>query len=375
MTISARLEFSHKYSFNSPIRGTFKLTVVPEMLSVASGFHYIILLDTSGSMRGEKIETAKRGAIELLNRIPQGNKVTLITFSSYVNTLFEFEERKDLVIENIQRIYAKGYTAFHTALTTAVQIAKKYNVPGYFILLTDGRPTDRKDIQAYEMLDFPREFKVIAYGIGYDYEERFLKIIADKTGGIFIHIQDPKEIINSLPQAAVTKIGAKDVVIDIDAPSSIRLLNYPGPPVILNAIDKTVTIYGETTIPARFNGNALVVTISYVDPLDNLKKNITLQAQVYPATDTQMFLSSINNEINNEYQYYELMNKLADQVNSENLIEATKTLNQMQQIAQQTKRVDLIETTRKLQQSIGSTRNVEQTRKTIMSEVTKKMRS
>ena len=379
LTISARLEFSHKYSFTSPVRGVFRLIIVPEKVSVATGFHYIILLDTSGSMQGLKIETAKQGAIELLNRIPKGNKITFITFSSEVKVLTEFSDTASSTLQEvISSVTARGNTVLYTALSTAIKIATKYEMPGYIILLTDGNPTDITDITAYEKLQIPDGFKVISYGIGDDYNEQLLKVLADKSGGIVNHIQDPTEIANSLPQAAVTEVGAKNVTVEIDSPSPIKLLNYSGPPVKLGAIESVVRIYGETTIPPNFSGNIITVRINYEDPATGRSETLLAMSSVVPAYDTQTFLSGISNDLLSEYQYYELMNKLVTQVSSNNLVEATRTLQQMAQVAQQTRRIELIETTRRLQESIETTRrigNVEQTKKLVVSEATKKLRS
>jgi len=379
LTISARLEFSHKYSFNSPIRGVFRLILVPERVSVATGFHYIILLDTSGSMSGLKIETAKQGAMQLLNKIPKGNKITFITFSSEVKVLAEFSDTASATVQEvISSVTARGNTVLYTALSTAVNIAKKYNLPGYIILLTDGNPTDITDVTAYEKVEIPAGFKIISFGIGDDYNEQLLKVLADKSGGIINHIQDPTEISNSLPQAAVTEVGAKNVTVEIDSPSPVKVLNYSGPPIKLGAIEGVIRIYGETTIPANFSGNIINVRINYEDPTTGKNETIVAVSPITSATNSQMFLNGINNDILSEYQYYELMNKLVTQVSSNNLAEATRTLQQMNQVAQQTRRIELIETTRRLQESVETTRrlgNAEQTKKIVLSEATKKLRS
>jgi Ca-activated chloride channel family protein len=380
MTISMRVEASHKYSFNSPVRAVFRIILVPEKVALATGFHYIILLDTSGSMYGMKIETAKQGAIQLLNRIPPGNKITFITFSSKVNKLSEFADAPSLVSQ-IEAVNAGGQTVLYTALSEAIKIAKRYEMPGYIILLTDGQPTDITDIIPYENLQFPPGFKVIAFGIGDDYNEQLLKAIADKTGGVLNHIQDPNEVANALPQAAVTEIGGKNVVVDIVSESNVTLLNYPGPPVKLGAIEGVIRIYGSLTIPPNYTGNIMTVKVSYEDPATGRPESLLSAIQVSPARDSQMFLSGVNNDLLSEYQYYELMNKLATQISSNNLTEATRTLQQMTTLAQQTRKIELMETTRRLQQSLETTRrvgNIEQTKrlsKEVASEVTKKLRS
>ncbi|MEM3914696.1 MAG: VWA domain-containing protein, partial [Metallosphaera sp.] len=128
MTLSMKVEYSHKYSFSSEIKMVFKILLVPERTSTATGFHYIVLLDTSGSMEGLKIESAKKGAIELLKRIPQGNKVSFITFSSRVNVVREFVDPEDLTNE-IVNLNAGGQTALFTALLTAFNLHNKHGVP------------------------------------------------------------------------------------------------------------------------------------------------------------------------------------------------------------------------------------------------------
>ena len=79
MTLSARTELSHSYSFDSKIDAIFKITLVAERRTEAKGFHHIIVLDTSKSMDGQKIELAKNGAQEYVKSIPSGNR----SLSSY----------------------------------------------------------------------------------------------------------------------------------------------------------------------------------------------------------------------------------------------------------------------------------------------------
>src|SRR2546426_153241 len=78
MTLSVRSELSHSYSYDSKVDAVFKITLVAEKQVEAKGFHHIIVLDTSHSMAGKKLELAKKGAQEYWSRIPTGNKVSFI---------------------------------------------------------------------------------------------------------------------------------------------------------------------------------------------------------------------------------------------------------------------------------------------------------
>ncbi|QGA54246.1 VWA domain-containing protein [Sulfolobus sp. E5-1-F] len=379
MTLSLRVDTSHKYSFSGDVRYIFKVLLVPEKLGSATGFHYIIALDTSGSMSGYKIELAKQGAIELFKKIPKGNKVSFITFSSNVNIIKEFVDPLDLTNEILQ-ITAGGQTALYTAILTVNSLAKKYQMPTYLLLLTDGNPTDETNIGNYLKLPYYEKIQVYSFGIGDDYNEQLLQNISDKTGGVMYHISDATEIPQKLPQKAVTQIAAKNVTVDITAEGSVKLLNYATLPVKVNGIENVIKIFGETILPANYEGSFLTVKVNYEDPVTNKSESLLQVVQVKKAQDQNMFVSGINNDLINEYRYYELLEKYAKQVQAEQLIEATKTLNQLNEIAQQTRRIDFMETTRRLSEGLETTKRIgtiEQTRrlsKEVTSEVTRKLR-
>ncbi|AEE93812.1 von Willebrand factor type A [Acidianus hospitalis W1] len=379
MTLSLRVDMSHRYSFDNEVRMMFKILLVPEKISVATGFHYIILLDTSGSMEGLKIEKAKSGAIELFKRIPQGNKVTFIKFASTVEVVREFSDPLDLTNE-IQNIAANGQTSLFTALLTAFKIAVKYSMPAYILLLTDGNPTDVTDTRTYEKMSIPQGVQIISFGIGDDYNEELLKILSDRTGSTFYHIQEASEIPEKLPRAAKTKIAGKNVTVDIISESPVKLLNYPQLPVKINAVEGVIKILGETVIPPKYNGNFMTIKVNYEDPVKNVQDVLMSVVSLKQAPDQQTFISGINKDIIMEYEYYVTLQKYSEDVNAGNLVEATRTLKKMEELAQQTRRLELIETTKRLSSDlettkrIGSTEQTKRLSKEVSSEVTRKLR-
>ncbi|ARM76054.1 VWA domain-containing protein [Acidianus manzaensis] len=379
MTISLKVDASHKYSFNTDVRMVFRIVLVPEKTSIATGFHYIILLDTSGSMEGIKIEKAKSGAIDLFKKIPSGNKVTFITFSSQVNVVTEFNDPADLS-ERISNLTAEGQTSLFTALLNAIKIASKYELPSYIILLTDGNPTDVTDFKSYEKIGLPNNVQIIPFGIGDDYNEGLLKLLSDKSGTNFYHIEDASEIPEKLPKAAKTTIAGKNITVDIISESKISLLNYSSLPVKINALEGVVKILGETIIPPNFSGNFMTVKVNYEDPVRNRQDNLMAIISLKPTTDNNLFISSTNKDIILEYEYYSTLQKYSQDVTAGNLVEATRTLKKMEDLAQQTRKIELIETTRRLSTDLETTKrigSVEQTKKLskeVSSEVTRKLR-
>lgn len=379
MTLSMRVETSHKYSFSSPLRYMFKVMLVPERMGTARGFHYIVLLDTSGSMTGYKMDVAKQGASALLSRIPEGNKVTFITFSDNVKVIKEAVDPQS--VEDLSSITASGQTVLYTALLTANKIARSHEMPSYVLLLTDGNPTDQTNTEVYSAIQFSKDLQIIAFGIGDDYNEVLLKTLADKTNGLFYHISDPNEIAEKLPKKAVTEIAAKNVVVDlVTEGSGTKLLNYSSLPVKVNAVENVVKVLGETEMPANYSGTFLTVKVQYEDPATGKQEAVMAPIEVKPAKDQQTFMAGVNNDLISEYRYYELLNKYAKQIQGEELVEATRTLTQLNQVAQQTRRIELIETTRRLSNELettkrlGSTEQTKRLSKEVTSEVTRKLR-
>src|SRR5581483_3205758 len=103
----------------------------------------ILVLDTSGSMEGEKIVQAKNALKYVLEQLKPEDRFNVITFStaivSYANGLRPASERGD-AIRFVERIAAGGSTDINRALLEAMADADKER-PTIVIFLTDGLPT------------------------------------------------------------------------------------------------------------------------------------------------------------------------------------------------------------------------------------------
>src|SRR6266571_2482674 len=335
MTLSARTELSHTYSYDSKIDAIFKLTLVAERRTEAKGFHHIIVLDTSKSMDGQKIELAKNGAQEYVKSIPSGNMVSVVLFSSTVQA---YPETK--FSEVLPKIRASGLTALYAALQSAFEIAQKSRLPGWIVLLTDA------------------------------------------SGGMLHNITDAQKLkLPSLMQeSAVNEVGARNISVDFGTPE-VKILNYKGPPVSINAVETVAKIWGRVPIPAGFNGRLLNIQVTYSDTIDDKKKTISAPVEVRVARNEEQFSEGINNNLVSEFAYYQGLEEYYQHLAAGQLKEATKTMNQLSANAEQTRRTDLIEATKRLSDQHeatlrlgGSTESTNRLLKEAASETTKRTR-
>ena len=377
MTLSARTELSHTYSYDSKVEAIFKITIVAEKRTEAKGFHHIIVLDTSKSMDGQKIELAKNGAQEYVKSLPPGNVVSVILFSSTVQS---YPETK--FADVLPKIRASGLTALYGALQSAFEIAQKSRLPGWIVLLTDGEPTDVTKPEQYSKLKMPTGFQMIEFGIGSDYNQSILKALADASGGTLNNITDAQKLkLPSLMQeSAVNEVGARNLTIDFGTPD-VKILNYKGPPVNINAVETIAKVWGRVTIPAGFNGRLLNIQITYGDTIDDKKKTINAPVDVRVAKNDEQFQEGINNNLASEFAYYQGLEEYYQHLAAGELKEATKTMNQLATNAELTRRTDLIEATKRLSDQHeatlrlgGSTESTNRLLKEAASETTKRTR-
>jgi len=356
MTLSARTELSHAYSFDSKIDAIFKITLVAEKRTEAKGFHHIIVLDTSKSMDGQKIELAKNGAQEYVKSIPSGNLVSVVLFSSTVQAYPETR-----LSEVLPKIRASGLTALYAALQSAFEIAQKSRLPGWIVLLTD---------------------QMIEFGIGADYNQSILKALADASGGMLHNITDAQKLKlpSMMQESAVNEVGARNITVDFGTPD-VKILNYKGPPVTINAVETIAKIWGRVQIPAGFNGRLLNIQITYSDTIDDKKKTINAPIEVKLAKNDEQFSEGINNNLVSEFTYYQGLEEYYQHLAAGQLKEATKTMNQLSANAEQTRRTDLIEATKRLSDQHeatlrlgGSTESTNRLLKEAASETTKRTR-
>jgi Ca-activated chloride channel family protein len=379
MTISLRTELSHPYSYDEDVESVFKITLVGEKQAEAKGFHHIIVLDTSHSMAGKKIELAKKGALEYAKRIPAGNKISFISFADSVRA----NPNVDLTTI-LSKIKAEGMTALYSALTSAFELAQKTSGQGWILLLTDGHPTDVKKPEAYASLKPPLGYRMIEFGIGDDYREDILKTLADSSGGLLYHLTDPEKLPNLMQESAVNQVAGRDITVDFEGEGApeVRVLNYTGPPVQINALENIAKIWGEVEVPAGFKGRLMDIEVSYNDAVDGSRKTLTAPIDVRTAKNSQEYEQGIRNNLLSEFKYYQGLEEYYRQLAAGQFKEATKTINQLSMTAEQTRRTDIIESTKRLSEQheqtlrLGgkSTENTSRLLKEAASETTKRTR-
>ena len=128
-----------------------------------------IVLDTSGSMDGDKIRAARDALDRFLRQLLDvDDEVFLYRFDNAPELVQGWTKDKRIVSDAVARIQPRGGTALYDAVADAVQMAQQgHNRKKAVIIISDGNDTSsRTDIFAVKQLI--RETEVLVYAIGVD---------------------------------------------------------------------------------------------------------------------------------------------------------------------------------------------------------------
>ncbi len=128
-----------------------------------------IVLDTSGSMAGDKMSAAK-SAIErfLLDLLGPDDDVFLYVFNSGIDLVHEWTTDRNRVAASLRRLHPAGGTAMYDAVVEAVPMAQGgQNRKKAVVVISDGNDTNsRSDVR--DVKQVVRETEVLVYAVGID---------------------------------------------------------------------------------------------------------------------------------------------------------------------------------------------------------------
>jgi Mg-chelatase subunit ChlD len=168
---------------------------------VDKGSVYVIYcIDSSGSMKGKKIEAAKKAGIALAYKmLDKKDKVAVVSFSTKIVETLPFTDNFMSILYNIAKIKASKETNMTGALNEAFIMFPKTNATKHIILLTDALPTIGKnpENEVLESISFLRNNGITVSLIGLNMDEKgedFGKKITNISQGGFYRVKNLEDI-------------------------------------------------------------------------------------------------------------------------------------------------------------------------------------
>jgi Ca-activated chloride channel family protein len=212
----------------------------------------VLVLDTSGSMRGVKMEQARKAMKYCLENLGPKDRFAMINFASTVNTyrgalLDSTSEQVTEAKKWVQKLESTGGTAINDAMAAALDYrsqdqGRSFNI----VFFTDGQPTvgetNTDKILQNIAAKNTANTRIFTFGVGDDVNATFLDQIAERSRALSTYVRPAEDI-----EAKVSGLYSK-----ISNPVLTNLKITPTNNVSFNEIYPA-------DLPDLFHGSQLVV--------------------------------------------------------------------------------------------------------------------
>lgn len=168
-----------------------------------------LVLDRSGSMRGDKLASMKEAAKRIVSGLNPGERFNIITYNEGVNLFEAAPVEKNEASEKaahawLDAVAARGGTNIHEALAAALRQPSHDGMLPVVLFLTDGLPTigrtSEKSIVALAGEGNKAERRIFTIGVGEDVNAPLLRRMAEISGGLPAYVLSGESLEVKLSQ-------------------------------------------------------------------------------------------------------------------------------------------------------------------------------
>lgn len=196
-----------------------------------------LVVDTSGSMSGEKIEHARMAAASFLESLSEGDIVSVYAFNNGVAEIVApvtvGPATRGTLLQSVNSLYAAGGTNMFDGLT--VGVSRLSQAPAShpvrrLVLISDGQanigPSDPGSLGDLAANGSEFGIQVTAIGVGLDYDEHTLAALAVRSAGRMYHLTHPAQMATILRDELqlLASTVATDAVIEIIPAPGVQIL-------------------------------------------------------------------------------------------------------------------------------------------------------
>lgn len=203
-------------------------------LKVAATGALQLVLDTSGSMQGEKIQLCKAAAMEAIKALQENDSIGVLTFDTEVREVVPLQRvgGRSHILPSIARISAEGGTDMFPAMEKGfLRLQKSDASTKHMIVVTDGQ-THPNDFRSLTLRMKDEGITVTAVAVGSDADVNLMREIASLGGGKLYQVLSPRAIPKILMREA-RRVSRG--VIHEDAAGFVPEVTYPH--VVLSGIE------------------------------------------------------------------------------------------------------------------------------------------
>ncbi|NRA35100.1 MAG: VWA domain-containing protein [Polyangiaceae bacterium] len=224
---------------------------------VARASDIVVVIDTSGSMKGEKLRFAKQATFELISRLGDQDRFGLVEYSDHGTVVVPLqhasEPNRRSWRREVQRLRARASTNISEGIDVGGSLLERVSRdqrPGRLILLSDGLATAGDTSvtglsrRAHNLAS--NNFALTTMGIGSGFDENVMTSLATAGTGAFYYLAK----LSYLPEffegelASARGTYARSAELRFEPAQGVQLLGAMGLPVHRDGLTSVVRLGG-----------------------------------------------------------------------------------------------------------------------------------
>lgn len=193
-----------------------------------------IVVDRSGSMSGDRLAAAKKGAQAALERLGSDDIVSLVSYNHEVDVLREAKKvgaERSKIERAIESLSASGTTALYAGVKEGGEQVKAYRSDlqvNRVVLLSDGLanvgPSTPSELATLGRELAGKGITVSTIGLGLEYNEDLMQRLAAASDGNHVFVERPSDLAEIFDRefGDALSIAARDIIINIECKDGFK---------------------------------------------------------------------------------------------------------------------------------------------------------
>lgn len=240
-----------------------------------------LVLDHSGSMGGQPIDTVRRAARDLVDQMYPQDRISVIGFDHKAHVVVENQlvERTESIKQKIQSLKASGGTCIDDGIKLGLQETSKGKdgTVSQIFVLTDGENEHGDNERCFQFSRLATEYNMTLHSLGFgdSWNQDVLERIADAGGGTMAYIPNPAAAGEEF-QKLLKRVQAIGL-------TNAHLILQLAPHVRLAELKPIAQVSPDTIeLPYQTEGNAIIVRLG--DLMTDVERVVLFNLYISPTS-------------------------------------------------------------------------------------------
>jgi uncharacterized protein YegL len=205
--------------------------------------NFVFVVDTSGSMQGDKLEIVKASLRQLYDQLRDTDILGVVTFDTQVRTVLKATRKAELppdrLISIVYGLQAAGGTDLNLGVLYGINeigrnAQERAGLVNCLYLFSDGDPTSGETnwikIRSNIAARLRGDLTISCFGFGSDARIRELEALAGSSGGHFIFVSQPEDVQLSLGEDLTRRehLAAINIQLQIEIAPEVGIWHLYG---------------------------------------------------------------------------------------------------------------------------------------------------